>query len=54
LDKKKTKYVSSKLKLLSVDKILISSVVPKATSIILKKYPLAEVLTLESITVWIV
>ena len=50
LENKKTKYVSSKLKLLSADRILVSSVVPKATAIILKKYPLAEVLTTVNIT----
>ncbi len=48
-DNKKTKNITSKLNLLSAGKILISSVVPKATACILKKYPLAEVLTLGNI-----
>ncbi len=50
LDNKKTKYVSSKLKLLAAEKIVISSVVPKATAVILKMYPLAEILTLQNIS----
>ncbi|MEI7941958.1 MAG: type III pantothenate kinase, partial [Candidatus Riflemargulisbacteria bacterium] len=50
LDNKKTKYVSSKLKLLLAEKIVISSVVPVTTAVILKKYPLAEILTLQNIS----
>jgi len=48
-ESKKTKYVSSRLRISSADKIILSSVVPKVTEIILKKYPLAEVVTLQSL-----
>ncbi len=44
-NKRKTKYISSTLNLASSNKILISSVVPKATEIIKRKYPLAEKIT---------
>lgn len=42
LEKRKTKYIQKSFQLLNTTKIIFSSVVPKVSDIIKKRYPLAE------------
>ncbi len=49
IEHKKTKYISSRIKLLPADRIVISSVVPSVTEVFLRKHPLADVINLDKL-----